>query len=78
MKMMDALKAFAESRPTTTSWIGTVSGWFSVEMLVKEAQIFAALMAGFVSFCALILTIGPTIKKLREYRQAWREWRKRK
>ena len=78
MKPMDALKAVAESHPVTTSWIGTVSGWFSVEMLLKDAQIFAALAAGSVSVCAFILTIGPTIKKLREYRQAWREWRKKK
>ncbi len=48
---IDALNA----HPKYVAWLGTFSGWASVDFL-RYSQIAAALLAGMVSICALILT----------------------
>ena len=50
------------ANPKFIAWLGTLSGWASVDFL-RGAQVGAALLAGMVSMCALILT-AP---------KAWRE-----
>jgi hypothetical protein len=47
------------ARPLFVSWLGTISGWFSVETIARAkdwAQLGAAVLAAAVSVCALILT----------------------
>ena len=48
---IDALNA----HPKYVAWLGTVTGWATVDLL-RSAQIVAAILAAMVSVCALILT----------------------
>lgn len=78
MNFIKVIAAHAVQKPTATAWIGTLSGWFSVETLQSAltlTQIFAALCAGLVSICAFILSVGPAIKRLKEYWAAFKAWR---
>lgn len=52
------------ANPKYFAWVGTVTGWMSFDLL-RGAQIGAAILAGLVSLCALVLT-GP---------KAWAEFK---
>jgi hypothetical protein len=58
----DALHA----HPRMVAFIGTLSGWLSVDYL-KVAQFAAALMAALVSLCALILTLPKAVAEVRRW-----------
>jgi hypothetical protein len=49
-----------------TAWLGTVSGWASLDYL-RTAQICAAILAGMVSFCALILTAPKAYREVKSW-----------
>ena len=63
------------ARPVFVSWLGSISGWFSVETLhraVDYAQLCAAILAAAVSACALILTAPKAWAQVK----AWATFRK--
>lgn len=56
------------AHPRATAVIGAISGWFSVDNIARAkdaAQLFAAVVAGLVSLCALILTGPAAVAKVR-------------
>jgi len=56
---MKHLVDLLNARPVFVSWLGTITGWLSVENIAAAkdwAQFAAATLAGLVSLCALILT----------------------
>ena len=77
MTPVKALASVAQQKPAITAWIGAFFGWQAVEWLVA-AQIFAAVMAGLVSTCAFILTVGPAIRKLKEWFARYQAWKTKK
>lgn len=54
------------ARPQTTAWGGTISGWITVDLLQK-AQFVAAILAGLVSICALIISVPKAIREVRSW-----------
>lgn len=65
---MTSIFATIYSHPRVTAIFGAASGWFSVNNLghAKDAaQLFAAVVAGLVSLCALILTAPKAIQTAR-------------
>ena len=58
--------AFLNEHPRMTAWLGTVSGWASLDYL-RTAQICAAILAGMVSFCALILTAPKAYREVKSW-----------
>jgi hypothetical protein len=62
--MMKPLMDSINAQPKYLAWLGTITGWISFDLL-RSAQFAAALLAGLVSLCALILT-GP---------KAWAEFK---
>jgi hypothetical protein len=69
MKLIAAyLFATLRDHPRMTAVFGAASGWFSVDGLAHAkdaAQLFAAVVAGLVSLCALILTGPKAIAEVR-------------
>lgn len=63
---MKAIIDSMQSSPRVVSLLGAVSGWLSLDML-RTAQIFAAIVAGLVSLCALILTAPKAIAEVRRW-----------
>jgi hypothetical protein len=63
---MSHFLAQLQARPASTAFLGSVSGWASVEFL-RGAQIIAALLAIAVSFCALILTAPKAVAQVRHW-----------
>ena len=68
--VIDALNA----NPRYVSVLGTVTGWFTVEGLGRAithalpvAQLFAVLVAGFVSVCSAVLIAPKTWEQLRAF-----------
>lgn len=59
-----AFIAATQEHPKVTAWVGAAFGWVSVDAL-RVAQIGAALLAGLVSLCALILTAPKAIREVR-------------
>jgi hypothetical protein len=59
-----------QDHPRSTAFIGSLSGWFSVDNLAHAkdaAQLFAATIAALVSVCALILTAPKAIDQVRAW-----------
>lgn len=52
--------------PITISTVGSISGWFSVN-LVQTAQFAAATLAALVSLCAFILVAPKAIREVRSW-----------
>lgn len=63
---MSSLFTVANDHPKITAWIGTLSGWAAFDML-RTAQLAAAVLAGLVSLCALILTAPKAVKEVRRW-----------
>lgn len=63
---MKAVLAYAIGHPKLTSWVGVVAGWASVDLL-RASQIAAAVLAGLVSLCALILTAPKAISEVKRW-----------
>jgi hypothetical protein len=63
--LLEPLIDFSTNHPRSIAWLGTVSGWLSVDML-RAAQIFYAATAGLVSLCALILTAPQAYQKIKQ------------
>lgn len=61
-----AFIAVIQGHPKLTAWIGALFGWVSFDAL-RVAQIGAALLAGLVSLCALILTAPKAIREVRSW-----------
>lgn len=63
------MKAFLEVQyPRTVAFIGSITGWVSVENIAHAkdvAQLVAAIIASLVSLCALILTAPLAYRKLK-------------
>lgn len=66
--MIKATLVCLHSHPRIVALVGSLAGWASLDFL-RIAQIAAAILAGLVSLCALILT-AP--KALAEVRTWWR------
>jgi hypothetical protein len=62
---LEILSDISTNHPKSIAWLGTVSGWFSVDML-RATQIFYASTAGLVSLCALILTAPQAYQKIKQ------------
>jgi len=58
--------AALKEHPRLISFIGTVSGWASFDLL-RASQITAAILAGLVSLCALILTGPKAIEEVKKW-----------
>jgi hypothetical protein len=63
---MQSIIATAQDHPKVTAWIGTLSGWAGFNWL-HTAQLAAAILAGLVSLCALILTAPKAVKEVRRW-----------
>lgn len=63
---MKFLLAHLNANPKFVAWLGAISGWASFDFL-RAAQIVAAVLAGLVSLCALILTGPQALAKLRSW-----------
>jgi hypothetical protein len=63
--LLEPLIDLSNTHPRSIAWLGTVSGWFSVDML-RATQIFYAATAGLVSLCALILTAPQAYQKIKQ------------
>lgn len=63
---MKAVLAIAGDHPRFTAIIGSVFGWVSFDAL-RAAQVFAAILAGMVSLCALILTAPKAIAEVKRW-----------
>lgn len=61
----EALKTVQASY-RTNSVIGTIAGWLSFDLL-RTSQIMAAVLAGAVSLCSLILIAPKAIEQLKEW-----------
>lgn len=64
--MLSRIVSQIQDHPKLTAWLGTVSGWASVDFL-RIAQTSAAILAGAVSLCALILTLPKAVKEVRSW-----------
>lgn len=65
------------AKPHVTAVLGTVSGWFSWEMIAhaKDAAQFAAgVLASLVSLCALIITGPKAVAQVRQQFATARAW----
>jgi hypothetical protein len=62
------MKFFAalHDHPRLVAFLGTLSGWASVDLL-RTAQIAAAILAATVSLCALILTAPKALTEVRRW-----------
>lgn len=66
MKFLSAIFATLQEHPRLVASLGAVSGWASFDFL-RVAQIFAAVLAGLVSLCALILTAPKAVAEVRSW-----------
>jgi hypothetical protein len=67
---MNQLFATLNEHPRIVALTGTLAGWFSAEKLeraVSVAQFGAAIVAGLVSVCALILTAPKAIAEVNRW-----------
>lgn len=65
MSLKSAIAAIQE-HPGLTAWTGATFGWVSFDLL-RAAQISAAILAGLVSLCALVLTAPRAIREARSW-----------
>lgn len=64
---MTFLQAIAQMRGRgTTAFVGALFGWASFDLL-RSAQILAAILAGLVSLCALILTAPKAVREVKSW-----------
>lgn len=70
--MKAAVQQLIDKNTGMIAWTGSVFGWISFDLL-RAAQIFAAMSAGAVSLCALILTAPQALAQLRRWRDTWRK-----
>lgn len=52
----------------STAIVGAIFGWLSFDLL-RTSQIIAAILAGLVSLCALILTAPKALREVRSWFQ---------
>lgn len=57
------------AHPKFVAWLGTFTGWATVDFL-RSAQIVAAILAAMVSVCALVLTAPKAWAQVK----AWMKW----
>jgi len=77
--MKDSAQSFLSSfkaHPITTGLIGSISGWFSFDLL-RASQIFAGVTAGLLSLTTLFITIPKAYQYARWWRVCLRRLRKK-
>ncbi len=68
---MKAVQHIADKYTASVAWTGSLFGWISFDLL-RASQIFAALAAGMVSICALILTAPKAWAEVQRWHANWR------
>lgn len=61
--------------PRLVAFLGMASGWFSADRIAQArdaAQLIAAIIAGLVSLCALILTAPKAVEQVRRWVRAFK------